>query len=125
MHFFPSLILAVAPVRVLDESMRSVLLRMLMGVMLFCSLESAVDASMITAHHGEAAAHETHRSPGPAPDHDDDDCFHFCHCTAHLPSIVVVNGAIDELRAAPQPFPGAVKRYISYFAAPPLRPPIL
>ena len=103
--------------------MRSVILHIVMGVMLFCSLESAVDASTIIPQHGSGTAHETHHGPGPMPDHDDD-CSHFCHCVSHLFSLTIVNRTIEDFQPASQVLPKATERYSSRLVAPPLRPPI-
>ena len=117
-----ALVLAVRLDQVLDASMRSTTLKLLMGIMLFCSLESAVDASSVVNHHHDSAGHGIHHHPD--SDHDDEDCQHLCHCTAHLPSITVVNDGLGWLGISACPSQAINQRYTSHAVAPPLRPPI-
>jgi hypothetical protein len=116
--------LAMGAPGVLDGMMQSVLLKALMGVMLFCSVESAVDASAVSDHLDDTRAHEAHHGPGPMPDHDEDDCKHFCHCTAHLPSIAVISDNAADVNPGSRVFFVSARRYSSRAIAPPLRPPI-
>ena len=104
--------------------MRPIVLHILMGVMLFCGIESAVDASTVTGHHDEGATHEIHHPESPAPDHNEDDCSHFCHCTAHLPSFAILNDAPEPNGLASGHFCEPAQDYSSRTVAPPLRPPI-
>ena len=108
--------------RVLDGAMRRVVIQIVMGIMLFASVESAVDAGPIT-HHDTDTTHEVHHAPGPDPQHEDGDCAHFCHCAAHLPSIAAVayHAQVPPLSSRPPEF--VAQRYASRLVAPPLRPP--
>ena len=108
--------------QVLDGLMRTAVIQVIIGIMLFSSVESAVDAGMLS-HHETDAGHEVHHSPGPEPQHDDGDCAHFCHCTAHLPSIAVVSQAAEGLPPSSRPPEMAEQHYSSRLVAPPLRPP--
>ena len=117
-----TLVLANRGLRVLDGRMRAVLLHTLMGVMLFCGVESAADTSVM-GHHGDGASHEIHEPTTPPPDHDDDDCAHFCHCAAHLPSMPVVLEAFDLVAPGTKPSWVPPQAYASRAIAPLLRPP--
>jgi hypothetical protein len=107
---------------VLDVAMRTAVIPVVMAMMLFSSIESAVDAAALP-HHDTNTSHEIHHGPGPEPEHDDGDCSHFCHCTAHLPSIAVNAQDADMPPPSSRPPEMAVQHYASRSVAPPLRPP--
>lgn len=106
------------------DAMRQTVAQVLIGVMLFCSLESAVDASTVTSHHGTGPTHAAHHGPEPAPDHDDDDCQHVCHCAAHLPSIAIVDDPLGYVQPGVAAFTPPPARFTTRAVIPPLRPPI-
>jgi hypothetical protein len=108
---------------VLDERMRTAVIQLIIGLMLFSSVESAVDVGE-QSHHDASPEHAIHHGPDHAPEHDGTDCSHFCHCAAHLPSIAVSAATMDLAQANAPCIEIAANKYSSRLTAPPLRPPI-
>lgn len=103
--------------------MRGVILKALMGIMLFCSVESSVDAHALVDHHDEHPHHLPSLGPDPA-DHDSDhDCQHVCHCAAHMPSIAIGNDSLSCFSTGQRPVAAVIVSYLSRTLTPPLRPP--
>ncbi len=108
---------------VLDGRMRTAVIQLLIGLMLFSSVESAVDAGDL-AHHDASSEHAIHHGPDHAPEHDGSDCSHICHCVAHLPSMAIAANTIDLALTGGMCAEITPDRYSSRRVAPPLRPPI-
>lgn len=108
---------------VLDGRMRRAVIHLIIGLMLFSNVESAVDIGELS-HHDTSSEHAVHHGPDHDPEHGGTDCAHFCHCAAHLPSIAVSAPMIDVAQANALRLEVVANPYSSRLIAPPLRPPI-
>jgi hypothetical protein len=103
--------------------MRRVFLKALMGIMLFCSVESSVDAHEWVDHHDDHPHHLPSLDPDPADQDGEHDCQQICHCAAHMPSIATGSQSLSACSTARVPDAALIVSYLSRTLAPPLRPP--